>query len=582
MANCRHQRAATAAAASAGPRRSSGAEHRSSGRGGIHDSTDARHLTRRGGARRRLMHSKSGKILIVDDSELNLDLLEATLAGAHEVRRATSGLEALAVLETFRAEIVLLDIMMPGIDGYETCRRIQDAPHATATKVILVSARSEATERIKGYEVGASDFVVKPFDPDELLAKVNVFLALKTAEDASRAKSEFLANMSHEIRTPMTAILGYSENLLDPSLADDDRQHAIDTIWRNGQHLLELINSVLDLSKIEASRLLVEHDACSPGDIVVDVLDLMAARAQHAGVSLAVECDGPIPVRINSDRTRIKQILVNLVGNAIKFAPGGQVRLVARLRPGPAGRPLFEVDVVDTGIGIAPEQIELLCRPFVQADSSVTRRFGGTGLGLSISRRLARLLGGDLLIASELGKGSTFTMAVDAGEVDGVPTIDSLDLRSRPTVREVAPDSPALPYRVLLAEDGPDNQRLISAILRQAGAAVTVVENGQLAVDSVLAAMRADEPFDVVLMDMQMPVLDGYGATAALRDAGYRGAIVAVTAHALAGDRERCLQSGCDRYASKPIDRTALVRTIHELLDRSRGGSRNPDNRQES
>jgi signal transduction histidine kinase len=517
------------------------------------------------------MHAPSGRILVVDDSELNLDLLEAALAGQHDVRRATSGLAALAELETFPAEIVLLDVMMPGIDGYETCRRIHALPRTMATKVILVSARGAAADRLRGYDVGASDFIVKPFEPDELLAKVSVFLALKTAEDASRAKSEFLANISHEIRTPMTAILGYSESLRDPTLSEAARQHAIDTIWRNGQHLLELINSVLDLSKIEASRLIVEHLPCSPGEIIVDVLNLMRVRAQSAGVTLSAECDGPIPVRINSDRTRIKQILMNLVGNAIKFSPNGQVRVVARMRAGPDREPLFEIDVVDTGIGIAPEHIAVLCQPFVQADSSVTRRFGGTGLGLSISKRLANLLGGDLTIRSTLGKGSTFSMAVAAGEIEGTRTIEELDVQTHVSAAEPrAAVLPRIPCRILLAEDGVDNQRLISTILQRAGAAVTVVENGRLAVDGVLAAMRRAEPFDVVLMDMQMPVLDGYTATAALRDAGYSRPIVAITAHALAGDRERCLATGCDAYASKPIDRFALIQTIHDLLEATR------------
>ncbi|MEM7200978.1 MAG: response regulator [Planctomycetota bacterium] len=518
------------------------------------------------------MSSPRRKILIVDDSELNLDILDEVLGGRFDLRRATSGAAALAALRTFPAELVLLDLLMPGIDGYETCRRITSDPELVGVKVLLMSGRNETGSRVRGYRVGASDYLVKPFDPDELHAKVDVFLALKTAQEESRAKSEFLANMSHEIRTPMTAILGYSENLRDSELPEQARQDAIDTIWRNGQHLLELINNILDLSKIEADRLSVEEQACSPVEIVGDVVSLMRGRAESAGLILDVEWEGQIPSQIYSDRTRIKQILLNLVGNAVKFTLDGGVRVTTRLRQGSSpSNSVLEIAVIDTGIGMAEDQVATVCDPFVQADPSVTRRFGGTGLGLSISKRLARLMGGDLFIESEFGRGSTFTVTLATGSLGDVPMLDGAALRAggrgpRIARGRVRSPLPPIPCRVLLVEDGKDNQRLLTFVLQKAGASVEVAENGELGVAQALEANRAEAPFDVILMDMQMPVLDGYEATARLRESGYRGPIVALTAHAMVGDRERCLAAGCDRFAAKPIDRVALVRTIRELV----------------
>ncbi|MEZ5965014.1 MAG: response regulator [Planctomycetota bacterium] len=504
------------------------------------------------------------KILIVDDNELNLDILEELLGDRFDLRRARSGEEALATLAAFDAELVLLDVLMPGIDGYETCRRITQRPESQATKVILVSARGATAERLRGYSVGASDFVVKPFDPDELSAKVDVFLALKAAQDESRAKSDFVAHMSHEIRTPMTAILGYAENLRDEALSDQARHEAIDAIWRNGQHLLELINNILDLSKFEASGVSVVRAPCNPVEIIAEVVDMMRPKAESCRLALTAECEGAIPTRIESDRTRLKQILVNLVGNALKFTEKGGVRVLARLVGGDA--PRLEVDVVDTGIGIDPERIDALCQPFVQADASVTRRFGGSGLGLSISRHLARMLGGDLSIRSTRGRGSTFTMSVATGPIDGVPLCNDLTGVRLPRAGSADRSLPRIECRVLLAEDGADNQRLLSFVLHKAGARVVVVGDGQQAVEAALAAHSEGSPFGVVLMDMQMPVLDGYTATARLRAAGYTAPIIGVTAHAMPEDRARCARSGCDRFVAKPIDREALIRTIHELV----------------
>jgi PAS domain S-box-containing protein len=389
------------------------------------------------------------------------------------------------------------------------------------------------------------------------------------AEAANQAKSEFLANMSHEIRTPMTAILGFADTLLEPGQSDSERLDAIHTVRRNGRALLEIIDDILDLSKIEAGKLKTEIDRCSPVKLVAEVQSLMQVRARAKGLALESEYCGPIPETILTDRTRLRQILINLIGNAIKFTEIGSVRLVTSLLAAESAEPLIQFEVIDTGIGMTKKRIGRIFDPFGQADTSTTRKFGGTGLGLTISRRLANLLGGDITVQSEPGQGSTLRATVAAGRLNGVRMIESpADEADSPAEKPAVslPETKKLDCRILFAEDGPDNQRLISFILKKAGAEVTVVENGRLALEQALAGPDSGRPFDVILMDMQMPVMDGYQATTLLRERGYRGPIVALTAHAMSGDQQRCLDAGCDDYASKPIDKVKLIELIARHL----------------
>ena len=391
-------------------------------------------------------------------------------------------------------------------------------------------------------------------------------------EAATRAKSEFLANMSHEIRTPMTAILGFADVLLgEPGIchAPPERIDAIRTIQRNGKYLLELINDILDLSKIEAGKLEIERLTCSPVQVLADVTSLMRVRASAKNLPLILEYLGDIPVSIQSDPLRLRQVLINLVGNAIKFTATGSVRVVAHLVQRPDKPARFQCDVIDTGVGLTQPQIANLFRPFTQADSSTTRKFGGTGLGLTISKRLAEMLGGDIAISSTLGQGSTFSVSVDAGNLEGVKMLEGPSEAAVPptsTTSQTATAAVRVNGRILLAEDGRDNQRLIAFILKKAGADVIVVENGQLACDAALAARANGDPFDVILMDMQMPVMDGYEATRRLRSEGYTRPIVALTAHAMAGDEVKCGDAGCDGYLTKPIDHAKFLPTVSRFV----------------
>ncbi|MGQ9574423.1 MAG: response regulator [Thermoguttaceae bacterium] len=395
--------------------------------------------------------------------------------------------------------------------------------------------------------------------------------ACLATEAANRAKSEFLANMSHEIRTPLNAILGFAELLIKGADEGDEaeRQDYLNTIYTSGRHLLELINDILDLSKIEAGRMEVERIPCSPHEIVASVMSVLRVRAKEKGLQFTCEWPDGVPVTIQTDPVRLRQLLINLAGNAIKFTDSGSVRIVVRLTKEP-GRPVMAFYIIDTGIGIPPDKLARIFDPFVQGDSSVTRRFGGTGLGLAISRRLAAALGGELTVQSQPGKGSVFTATIDPGPLDGVEILEAPpnDAVNGARLKMTAEKTSLAGSRILLVEDGSTNRKLISLVLRRAGAEVATAENGQSGVE---LAMR--EPFDLILMDMQMPVLDGYSATQKLRKIGITVPIIALTAHAMSGDEQKCLRAGCSGYLSKPVDSERLLQTLSSHLGRARAAA---------
>jgi len=444
----------------------------------------------------------------------------------------------------------------------------------TGDVVQIIESCRDITERNRA-ERQLRDYAATLERNNRALARLH-----EAAKAANRAKSEFLANMSHEIRTPMTAILGFADILLS-DLKEPEPLDAALTIKRNGEHLLQIINDILDISKIEAGKVEMEMIPWSPRQIVAEVVSLMRVRADDKGLTLVDEYVGPLPETITTDPTRLRQILVNLVGNAIKFTQAGGVRIVTRLRDDGEsdGESKLRFDVIDTGIGIPEEQIQNVFGEFVQADGSTTRDFGGTGLGLAISRQLARLLKGDVTARSAPGKGSTFSLTVGTGPLDGVRLVEYLTEAAAASEQPVeSPDESQekLQCRVLLADDIPDNQRLIAAILSAAGAEVTVAKNGQEAVEKALATWPGwgrkysdpTKPFDVILMDVQMPALDGHEAACYLRKKGYTGPIIALTAHAMRGDRQKCLDAGCDDYVTKPVDRTKLVETVAQWARR--------------
>jgi len=447
-----------------------------------------------------------------------------------------------------RVVVLVSDLLALGLVGSSYVIAMRGLAERRRHVVAVEEARGQAERQ-------AGELAVLARDRDE---------ARRAAQEASRLKSEFLAHTSHEIRTPMTALVGYTELLGDPDLSPAERAEGLATVRRNGEHLMTIVNDILDLSKIESGRMTIERMACSPFALVAEVAAVLRPRAAHDGLDVEVGYRSPLPETIETDPTRLRQILLNLVGNAIKFTPRGSVRLEV----GPVEDTRLCFEVIDTGIGLDAEQQARLFTAFSQADASTTRRFGGTGLGLAISKRLAGMLGGDLRVRSVPGEGSTFTLTIDVGSLAGVRLLD------RPPEVRAAAERPepsaderqALRGRILLAEDGLDARRLLARHLRAAGAEVETAENGLVACELALRAAEAGTPYDLILMDMQMPELDGYAAAARLRAAGYRGPIVALTAHAMEDERARCLGAGCDGFAAKPILRRTLIEVARAYL----------------
>ena len=372
-------------------------------------------------------------------------------------------------------------------------------------------------------------------------------------ERASAAKSEFLAHMSHEIRTPMTAIMGLAEMLEEEHLPPAQLE-SLRAIRRNGEHLITVINDILDLSRVESGRLELRLGPVRPDLLLREVAAMFQPPAAERGLDLRVEVGPGADALIRSDATRLRQVLINLVANAVKFSERGFVRLGAFAD----GERELRFEVEDSGIGIPADKLGEIFEPFTQVDSSMARRYGGTGLGLSISRRLARALGGELSVESVLGRGSVFTLRVHA------EPLASPAVAAEPASAQLPPR--VLHGRVLVAEDGADNRRLLVHLLERWGLDVEVAENGIQALEQVEKCAERGEPIELVLMDMQMPGMDGYEATRRLRAEARRIPIVAVTAHAMDGAREACLAAGCDEFLTKPVDRAQLHAVIASFL----------------
>jgi len=385
--------------------------------------------------------------------------------------------------------------------------------------------------------------------------------ARRDAEEASRAKSEFLANMSHEIRTPMNGIIGMATLALDGPLTPAQAD-CISTVKTSAESLLRILNDILDFAKIESRKLEIERVPFSPADVLQQAVRPFAHQAAQKGLALAVDIARDVPRSVVGDPLRLRQIVANLVGNALKFTDRGAVAVSASVATIDARAVSLHLRVVDTGIGIPADKSATIFEPFTQADGSTTRRFGGTGLGLAISATLAQMMGGRIWLESEPGTGSTFHVSLPFALVDDGPRARAASDAPRGTLAAIAqPAAPAPPLRILVAEDNIVNQKVAVGLLSKRGHDVTVVADGREAVDT-----SARTAFDLILMDVQMPGMGGFEATAAIRAReaanGGHATIIAMTAHAMSGDRERCLAAGMDGYISKPIDPAALYAAV--------------------
>jgi signal transduction histidine kinase len=510
----------------------------------------------------------------------NLVALENIIQASDvELLKAQSASDALALLLEHEFALALIDVQMPDMNGFELAQVMRSATRSRDIPIIFVTASQSDNQHIfEGYEHGAVDFLLKPLIAPIVRSKVSIFVELyqkkmallqklqevetlrEAAESASRAKSNFLANMSHEIRTPLGAVLGFAELLRIKDQSPEDREHCINAITRNGQLLLQILDDILDLSKIEADKVEVDRVSVSMAELLQELKAVHEHKASEKGIALRIETRGQLPREISTDVLRLKQILYNIVGNSLKFTERGEIIVQVSYQPQRYGGSLV-FHVIDTGCGLSDAEASRIFQPFMQVDGSSTRRFGGSGLGLIISKRLAALLGGDvILVESRPGLGSTFQVSCDPGPVTESQLVDGEFLLKKDSNRMAGVGEVGLrldDLRILVVDDSPDNRNLLSRIIGRFGAQVDTASDGS---EGVIKALSGD--FDVILMDIQMPGIDGLEATAELRRQGYRKPILALTAHAMKEEQGRCLNAGCNAHLSKPVNFKSLVRSI--------------------
>jgi signal transduction histidine kinase len=510
-------------------------------------------------------------ILIVDDRPENISALRSLIA-SEDVRThsASNADEALEILIQENFGLALLDVQMPVVSGFDLARLIRGVQRYRNLPIIFVTAQAQDQETIfEGYETGAVDVLFKPLNPHTVRSKVRVFVELdrqkrmleklkKDAEAATLAKSRFLANMSHEIRTPLSAVLGFADLIAQGDLQDDERLQFASAVKRNGDLLKRLIDDILDLSKLEANKIEVENIKFDLSELFSDIEKTLTLKASEKGISLRFHQPQLKKRHYRGDPSRLKQILLNLAGNAIKFTSQGSVEISARIQSANSSQDNLKIQVKDSGVGMSKEQAARIFQPFMQADSSTSRKFGGTGLGLSISREIARAMDGNIhLISSQPGVGSIFEasvlLKVEPSSLLEAPSDSEIQVSPLPQICRRA--------KVLVIDDSQDNLILVQMYLKQLNLDLRMVSSGVAALSLI-----QKEEFDLVLMDIQMPEMDGFETTQKIRAMGFQRPIVALTAFFNTEDLRKCIQSGCDDVLTKPLDRDELVQKLTALL----------------
>jgi len=512
----------------------------------------------------------SFKILIVDDSETNLGYLKLILKKQnYKIAAVNTGMAAVAKAKSQQFDLILLDFMMPGMNGIEVCKEIKKIPGSKDTPVIFLTATQSEDILVQAFEAGAVDFITKPFSESELIARVKTHLSLvesrrqlaiakEYAESASKAKGEFLANMSHEIRTPMNGIMTVVEFLEETSLTSKQRE-LTDIIKSSSENLLTIINDILDFSKIEAGQIELEKINFSLRDELDSVLKPLILKAREKGLIIKLSFDKNIPETLIGDPLRIKQIIINLVNNAIKFTSTGGVFITVKHIAKEESKHILRFDVKDTGIGIPSKNLHKLFKSFSQTDASSTRKYGGTGLGLAISKNLVELMGGEIDVESQKGEGSVFWFIIKLDEGQG-------DIHHE-NIKAPKLHKGKQKLNILIVDDNAINRKVAEMTLSKLGHQTQMAVNGYEAYHQFL-----NNSFDIILMDVHMPEMDGLETTALIRKYEKENNIVnpipiiAMTAAAMKGDKERFLESGMNEYISKPFKISDIEKVLQNIF----------------
>lgn len=493
---------------------------------------------------------KECTVLVVDDTKSNITFLLQALRDDYRLSVALNGERALKFVQSTPPDLILLDIMMPGMDGYEVCRRIKEDPETRDIPIIFLSAMNELESKTEGFKTGAVDYITKPFEILEVKARINTHLSLKLAREAAeasnKAKSDFLASMSHEIRTPMNAIIGMTELTLRGILSPDHREN-LETVRDSSHHLLGIINDILDLSKIEAGKVELEQTDFDLREVLEFVMRTFNIQADKKGLFLNIDMDADIPQYLIGDPFRLRQVLFNLIGNAMKFTEKGGITIKTTLHD--RDEIMIGFAVSDTGIGIPKDKQDTIFENFSQADGSTTRKYGGTGLGLAICKQLVELMAGEIRVESEVGKGSIFSFTAvfkpgDAEKVQREKQKKEVDTFLETDRR----------LKILLAEDNPVNVKVAMKFLKQLGHDPINATDGKQALK-----LLGERHFDLVLMDLEMPEMDGLEASRRIRagkagEANRKIPIIAMTAHTVGDIREKCEAVGMNDVVTKPAD----------------------------